>query len=445
MKKQILIDKHTSMFEEVESSKKPGVLATIRGAVSGWKPNRNGRTYSKELWEKAVNSDFVKEQVALKHFIGEADHPEDRLDPAFEHMSHAVSDFEFHDDTSELWATIDILDTPDGHKLKTLLDYSGSLSFSTRGSGDVMDNGEVDPDTYQLFAIDSVIRPSYPTATVLSESENLNKIKPITESEALKVLETYSKYNKLEEKENFNDVMFRLNHRSLNEYEEYGDLEYVTDLVLSYADMDEDEIYDRVKADLQGTYLADDDDVIWDAMASVLGDKFNEDENIEDKSYADLVWDHYFNSKFSDSWKSIEEICNMDEDELRAYFPYMDENEHLNELFGKKTKEEPNGQGGDPKKCDGIESSAIMYLEKHAGTVMDWSVECKANSESFSYVVTAKCPYLSKYSMYDEFDVMDQAENLGKYLADLLKTEYIKSEQVNDRTFKIYLDNYYND
>lgn len=174
--RKILVDKHISEFTEVETSKRSGVLATIKGAVTGWEPNRNGRTYSRELWEKALNSDYVKEQVALKHFVGEADHPEERLEPIIKEMSHSMTDFEFHDDTREVWATIDILDTPNGHMLKTLLDYSGSLSFSTRGSGDVMENGEVDPDTYQLFAIDAVLRPSYPTATVsLTESVNIKK------------------------------------------------------------------------------------------------------------------------------------------------------------------------------------------------------------------------------------------------------------------------------
>ena len=76
---------------------------------------------------------------------------------------------------------------------------------------------------------------------------------------------------------------------------------------------------------------------------------------------------------------------------------------------------------------------------------MDWSVDCKANSEGFSYVVTAKCPFLSRYSMFDEFDVMDHADGLGRYLADILKIEYVKKVQVDDRTFKVYLDNYYND
>lgn len=190
-----LFTKHSAKFEDVKKSSRPGVLASIRGAVTGWKSNRNGRTYSRDLWVKALDSEYVKEQVALNHFVGEADHPEERLEPIIQNMSHAMRDFEFHDDTQEVWATIDILDTPCGNMLKTLYDYSGALSFSTRGSGDVMDNGEVDPDTYQLFAIDAVLRPSYPTATVtelLTESEILNKNKDVK-----KVLEAYSGKDKV--------------------------------------------------------------------------------------------------------------------------------------------------------------------------------------------------------------------------------------------------------
>ena len=185
-----LITKHSAKFDAIEKSQRPGVLLTLRGPVTGWKSNRNGRTYSRDLWVKALNSDYVKEQVALNHFVGEADHPEERLEPVIQNMSHAMRDFEFDDANQEVVATIDILDTPCGNMLKTLYDYSGALSFSTRGSGDVLEDGEVDPDTYQLFAIDAVLRPSYATATVrnlLTESENLHKDKDVE-----KVLDSYS-------------------------------------------------------------------------------------------------------------------------------------------------------------------------------------------------------------------------------------------------------------
>lgn len=196
-----LITKHSAKFDTVEKSKRPGVLATLRGPVTGWKPNRNGRTYSRDLWVKALNSDYVKEQVALNHFVGEADHPEERLEPVIQNMSHAMRDFEFDDANQEVIATIDILDTPCGNMLKTLYDYSGALSFSTRGSGDVLEDGEVDPETYQLFAIDAVLRPSYATATVrnlLTESESLHKDKDVK-----KVLESYSGKKELDESWDF--------------------------------------------------------------------------------------------------------------------------------------------------------------------------------------------------------------------------------------------------
>lgn len=402
---KILIDKHTSVFEAIESSKKPGVLATIRGAVTGWKPNRNGRTYSKELWKKAIESEFVSEQVALKHFIGEADHPEDRLDPAFEHMSHAVCDFEFRDDKQEVWATIDILDTPDGHKLKTLLDYSGSLSFSTRGSGDVLENGEVDPDTYQLFAIDSVIRPSYPTATVLVESETLNKRSPITESEALKILEAYSGNKMKKEESGFDltDSLFLLNNRRLAKNLCESASDYSHDdllMVMGYVDefynghnMDDEEVYNEVKSKLKGTKFEDNDYLVWDAMAAVID---NSDQD-----------DDFFNE---------------------------------NEL---EDKSEPLKEDGNPKLCDAIESTLIIWFEDNTEDILDRTVTCEANKEGFSYVITVKSSYFGRYNMLDDYDVMDYAGPAGKYIADKLKIEYIKSEKVNDRTFKIYLDNYY--
>lgn len=83
-----IVDRYSGKFNETETSNKQGVLATIHGPITGWKSNRNGRTYSKELWEKALNSEYVKEQVALRHFVGEADHPEDRLEPIIKEMSH---------------------------------------------------------------------------------------------------------------------------------------------------------------------------------------------------------------------------------------------------------------------------------------------------------------------------------------------------------------------
>lgn len=50
-------------------NKRPGVLKTIHGNITDYLANRNGRIYGKSLWEKALNSDLVKEQIASNCFF----------------------------------------------------------------------------------------------------------------------------------------------------------------------------------------------------------------------------------------------------------------------------------------------------------------------------------------------------------------------------------------
>jgi hypothetical protein len=50
----------------------------------------------------------------------------------------------------DLYAYVDILDTKNGRLLKTLCDYGFVPGISSRGSGDIMANDEVDPETFFL-------------------------------------------------------------------------------------------------------------------------------------------------------------------------------------------------------------------------------------------------------------------------------------------------------
>lgn len=50
----------------------------------------------------------------------------------------------------DLYAVVDILDTPNGRLLKTFVDYGFKPGISSRGSGDVDANNEVDPETFYL-------------------------------------------------------------------------------------------------------------------------------------------------------------------------------------------------------------------------------------------------------------------------------------------------------
>ena len=80
----------------------------------------------------------------------------------------------------------DILDTPCGRILKTLVDYGYKIGISSRGSGDVyedMDGNEcVDADTYDFQGFDAVILPAVKAARLTPVTEELSKKKTLQQA-----------------------------------------------------------------------------------------------------------------------------------------------------------------------------------------------------------------------------------------------------------------------
>lgn len=176
---------------ESQKSKRKGVLRTIIAKITDYLPNRNGRVYPRSIWEKACNSDLVKEQVACNCFFGEANHPfDDRMDIDLTNVSHAISKIDIKDDG--VYGTIDILDTPSGNIIDKLMEYGSKIGISSRGCGSLDDRTNTVQDDYQLFAFDIVARPSVAAAR-LTESEELMKQGKVvmTESEIQNVLRGY--------------------------------------------------------------------------------------------------------------------------------------------------------------------------------------------------------------------------------------------------------------
>ena len=97
-----------------------------------------------------------------------------------------MTDYKFNDDT--LTGGFDILDTQKGRTLKALLDYGCIMGVSSRGQGDLSNNGEyeeVDPDTYDFAGFDVVLTPAVKRArqkVTESNKNNNTKLKPLTES-----------------------------------------------------------------------------------------------------------------------------------------------------------------------------------------------------------------------------------------------------------------------
>lgn len=136
------------------------ILGRLYGPIATFGDStRNGRYYNKQLWEKALSDEIFLEKVANKSLFLELEHPADRdtIDmklacACIPEVPKIIGD--------DLYAVIDILDTPNGKLLKTFVDYGFIPGISSRGSGDVDANNEVDPETFFLETWDIVSLPA---------------------------------------------------------------------------------------------------------------------------------------------------------------------------------------------------------------------------------------------------------------------------------------------
>ena len=157
----------------IEGSCTNAVIATLYGVLSDFgHVTRNNRLYSQELWERVLNSDMVKELEKTRTMFGEPDHPmdvENRLEVHIPYVSHIIREPKIDYKTNTVKGYLDVLDTPNGRIIKTLVDYGCTLGVSSRGSGELISQGGtdlVDPDKYIFITWDIVARPSNVEARV---------------------------------------------------------------------------------------------------------------------------------------------------------------------------------------------------------------------------------------------------------------------------------------
>lgn len=196
-------------LSEEEKSKRH-ILGRLYGPIATCEEaTRNGRKYNRDLWEKALNDEVFKEKIANKSLFLELGHPADREETDMEKVCACIPEIPKIVD-GDLYAVVDILDTTNGKLLKTLCDYGFTPGISSRGSGDVMANNEVDPDTFFLETWDIVQLPAVKKAR-LSMCESLD-----TQQAGLKraLLESYKAADnkeKIEMKEALDNLSIDLN------------------------------------------------------------------------------------------------------------------------------------------------------------------------------------------------------------------------------------------
>ena len=182
----ILIETRLNSLKLNESaSPRKGCLGRLEGVCADFKnPTRNGRLYPRKLWENVFEDTLFQESLKSKTLLGELDHPEDRLEVLAGEACIVMTDYRIDDDEGVIYAGFDILDTPRGKILKSLLDYGCVMGVSSRGQGDITNttNGEVvDEDTYDFACFDVVTTPAVAKARQ-NVVESVKKTKTFVES-----------------------------------------------------------------------------------------------------------------------------------------------------------------------------------------------------------------------------------------------------------------------
>ena len=132
--------------------------------------NQNGRIYPLEILEREVRN--YQKFIAENRALGELDHPDSSV-VELKNASHIVR--EAYMDGDILYGTVEILDTPSGQILKSLVDTGVTLGISSRGVGSTKREGDyqVVQDDFQLICWDFVSEPSTPGAFMMKEGKEI--------------------------------------------------------------------------------------------------------------------------------------------------------------------------------------------------------------------------------------------------------------------------------
>lgn len=215
-----------------EEKQQRHILGRLFGPIATClESTRNGRKYNRQLWEKALNDELFHEKLANKCLFLELGHPADREETDMKQVCACIPEMPKIID-GDLCASVDILDTPNGRLLKTLVDYGFVPGISSRGSGDILDTNEVDPETFFLECFDIVSIPAVKKARLnVCESLDSDGIK------LKKALAESYKAAKEEDKDTMKKALENLNIDINNELTEPEKIEESAKKVLTADDI----------------------------------------------------------------------------------------------------------------------------------------------------------------------------------------------------------------
>jgi hypothetical protein len=149
------------MVVETTENDKGGKDLFLKGiCIQGGVKNANQRVYPVTEISRAVNT--LNDQITGGYSVlGEVDHPEG-LNINLDRVSHMIT--EMWMDGPNGYGKLKVLPTPMGQLVQTMLESGVKLGVSSRGSGNVMEDGSGQVSDYEIITVDVVAQPSAPGA-----------------------------------------------------------------------------------------------------------------------------------------------------------------------------------------------------------------------------------------------------------------------------------------
>ena len=128
--------------------------------IQGGVRNANQRVYPVNEIGRAVKT--LSDQISNGYSVlGEVDHPEG-LNINIDRVSHMITECWMDGDNG--YGKLKILPTPMGNLVKTMLEAGVKLGVSSRGSGNVAEDGSNTVSDFEIITVDVVAQPSAPGA-----------------------------------------------------------------------------------------------------------------------------------------------------------------------------------------------------------------------------------------------------------------------------------------
>ena len=144
--------------------------------------NGNGRVYPARVLMREVEN--YKKLVKERRALGELDHPDDSV-INLKNASHMVTDVWF--EGKDVMGKVQVLNTPSGNILRSLVESGVKLGISSRGMGSVSESqgATVVEDDFQLICFDFVSEPSTPNAFMMREAKEFSEPNVFTKADKI--------------------------------------------------------------------------------------------------------------------------------------------------------------------------------------------------------------------------------------------------------------------